>query len=593
MNNRKAHFIILLALHIAGFLLISCKEDKEEETVATQLTVDTEELSFFAKSDVQTLTLTCNAAWSIEAVDWLNITPKRGGEGEHQIMVMTADHVVGEPDRAGFIRISSGDATARVNVIQSGIDLSLSRTSIQFVDEGGTEEQSLDITCSEAWTATIDGDWATLSPDNGAAGETTRVIITAVENTSAAPRAVTMRIQAGEYTKTIAVEQDKTVRFTLSSTTFSFIAVGNVTRQFILSASSPWRVTAKDSWININPSEGLAGTMPVTVSATDNAAAVARNGSVTFEMDGYPNPLQLSVAQQAFQDNYEDGDYIMLHTHTTGSGVPLVIIGDGFDHEDLLVGGYWETEMRKLANLFLDMPVVRDHQNYFDIYLYMAKSTQRGVTAGTNNKFGSGGSVNWNLVDQLVNTVASRSTSRTIIFVGNGNIGGYALGDRAIFSTVEGNKPYWMIHEYVGHILGRMPDLYCTCGNCAINDNVRRNLDDYHAEGLGWMVDYTNDPEKVIWKDFLNREGYEKVGFYPSSYYGACTGGIWSPEPINETCMNTRTACFSVAERYQLWKRIMTISGELTGDDIDGFFVYDASREPRSCNLSVFNSLNW
>jgi hypothetical protein len=60
--------------------------------------------------------------------------------------------------------------------------------------------------------------------------------------------------------------------------------------------------------------------------------------------------------------------------------------------------------------------------------------------------------------------------------------------------------------------------------------------------------------------------------------------------------MNARTSCFGVTERYQLWKRIMTIAGVLPAgtDDIEGFFVYDAiNLEPHSCSLSVFNSLNW
>jgi hypothetical protein len=295
----------------------------------------------------------------------------------------------------------------------------------------------------------------------------------------------------------------------------------------------------------------------------------------------------LLPAQAQEKSYYSNGEVLTLHKHSKGKGVDVVFIGDGYSHEDLNKGGLYETNCQKLKDLFLVMPVVKYMQEYFNVYAYVAESEESGVTRGTKNCFGSGERIKFNKVRQTVNSIPGISKERFIIFIGNGMVGGYAMGDIAVFSNNEGRKPYWMVHEFVGHIIGRMPDLYCDGSTATtLSDEVKKGLDNYHAEGLGWMVDYNSDPKTVLWKDFIGRKGYEQVGVYPANYYGAC-GLVWAPEP--KSCMWQNIYCFSAPERYQLWRQINRISGK--SYDLKSFFKWDKkyyAGKTEDCTAKVY-----
>jgi hypothetical protein len=196
--------------------------------------------------------------------------------------------------------------------------------------------------------------------------------------------------------------------------------------------------------------------------------------------------------------------------------------------------------------------------------------------SGTKNKFGSGGPVDFDGIRKYINEKTPNCNSRrTAVFIGNGMIGGYAMGDISVYSTDEGLSAYWTMHEYVGHIIGRMPDLYCNSSANSLNQAIKNDLDGYHKDdfGLGWMVDYTNDPEKVVWKEFLNEPQYEGiVSFFPGNYYGTC-GDVFFPEEGNTSTMNGPTNYYLSPERYQLWKQIKLAAGESYG--FQEFFEFD------------------
>jgi hypothetical protein len=278
---------------------------------------------------------------------------------------------------------------------------------------------------------------------------------------------------------------------------------------------------------------------------------------------------------------YTDGEVLTIHSHTKGSGIPIVIIGDGFAHSELGVGGIWEQITRSLSNIFIRLEVIKDFADYFDVYAYMAESAESGVTEGINNKFGTNGSIKTTDFALVKSTIAAlpqvTDISRaSVMFICNGAIGGIGtavLDDDgygyAVCSYAEPNPNYWCTHEFAGHVFGWVIDEYCSAGGTA-DETLKTQLANYHAKGKYLNVAATNTRAEVPWKQFFDIPGYDLVGTYEGGYY-VCNG-IWRSESTS-IMVNQNYPHFNAQSRYLIYKRVMDLQG--TTFTFDDFLNYD------------------
>jgi hypothetical protein len=159
--------------------------------------------------------------------------------------------------------------------------------------------------------------------------------------------------------------------------------------------------------------------------------------------------------------------------------------------------------------------------------------------------------------------------------MGNGGIGGYAMGEMAAYSANEDNKAYWMMHEFAGHVIGHLPDMYFqSFGGSPLDAGARRMIDDNHAGGELLMLDYRKDTATVYWTRFINHPDYPEVGVFPSGHYTVRYPDLTTCEFIDNVVMNRDIPHFSVMERYQIWRQIQRRAG-FTTFTIDAFMEYD------------------
>lgn len=278
---------------------------------------------------------------------------------------------------------------------------------------------------------------------------------------------------------------------------------------------------------------------------------------------------------------YMTGDVINLHRHTVGNGIAVVIIGDGFDKEDCRKGGVYEDNCRKLTELFLSMPVVRDFKGYFDVSARVDVSNDRGcrncVEDPVNcpdNTYGVGHpDFKWDKIHRNATLTAGKE-DRSVIFLANGMVGGHVIDGIAVYSANEPTKHYWMMHEFAGHVVGGFPDLYYIDGENPLDEGAIKAFNELHKTGDMAMLDWTKDPKDVYWKDFIGRKGYEMVGVYPAGLWGLKLGELSTCEDINTSVMFGPTAHYTVMERYQLWRKIQQRAG-FTATTFDDFIAYD------------------
>ncbi|MDR3235187.1 MAG: M64 family metallopeptidase [Prevotellaceae bacterium] len=288
-----------------------------------------------------------------------------------------------------------------------------------------------------------------------------------------------------------------------------------------------------------------------------------------------PEPIQSS-------EFYADGEVDTLHVHTKGNGIPIVIIGDGFNHEDLRHGGNWKKAADFLTTQFLNLEVYKDFQDYFDIYAYMAESEDRGVTAGTKTKFGTNGSLantDHALAKSLITAMPQITdiTKVSVMFVCNGSMGngiGTAMLEEdgygyAVYSAAEPNAPYWCAHEFGGHVFGWVIDEICG-GGAVVDEPFKEKLLHHQSLGKYLNVSLSADTAQAPWKQFFDVPGYDNVGIYEGGYY-ICEN-IWRSED-HSIMVNQQYAHYNAQSRYLIYKRIKTLAGE--SFTFDNFLDYD------------------
>jgi hypothetical protein len=368
---------------------------------------------------------------------------------------------------------------------------------------------------------------------------------------------------------------------TVDQTEIDVLANGGTTL-ISVSTGMSWNASVDADWIELSPVSGT-GSGIVTVNVKKRGDGDRRAAVITFVAGAVTKTVNILQRGKLVSDYYTTGEVIRLNRHTVGDGIAIVFIGDGFDREDCKKGGFYESHVRRLADLFLSMPVIRDYKNYFDIYARVDVSRERGVRNCVDrpelcpeNAYGSGHpQIDFGKASENARLAAGKD-EYWFIFIGNGMIGGYAMGNMAVYSANEGLKPYWMMHEFAGHAFGGFPDLYYIWLEGTLTDDAKDAFDNNHENGELLMLDWPTDPKKVYWKDFIGENGYEMVGIYPGGYYDPplAYGQIQCCEDIGTSVMFGPTAHYSVMERYQLWRKIQLRAG-FTTITIDEFKEYD------------------
>jgi hypothetical protein len=277
---------------------------------------------------------------------------------------------------------------------------------------------------------------------------------------------------------------------------------------------------------------------------------------------------------------YEHKQYFMLNKHSKGNGVIIVMVGDGFSRDDNKKGGLFEKTCRQLADTLLNNPVIRDFKEYFDIYGVVAQSPTSGIHADNFFKSGAGGA-DFEAANaftcEAVQGLAAR-IDRSWIFIGNGMIGGFAnFGvngncGSAVYSTAEGVSAYWMSHEFVGHAFASLADEYDASSFGPGYYGGAAELNNMHRQGMGLNCSSTGVASQTPWKDFIGREGYEKVAAFEGGF--GESQGIWRPEQWSIMVDNTGNGIYYNAQsRLLIYKRILLCAGE--SFSFDSFLEYD------------------
>ncbi|MBQ6178364.1 MAG: leucine-rich repeat protein [Bacteroidales bacterium] len=383
-------------------------------------------------------------------------------------------------------------------------------------------------------------------------------------------------------------------------------------RTFILRAESgaSWRIEEKPDWVSVSPSSGTGKT---DVTVTVNALAAGsdnRTGEVVFLLDGKDYRSCLTVEQYDY--NYSDGSVVTKQTHTKGSGIPLVFLGDCYDAADIASGSYLSDTEEAIGHFF-DIEPYKTYIDYFDVYIVFGKSEDSGV--GSVNtireaKFGTqysltGGALQ-NSGTEAFN-YARRADSNlditkglVVMVLNSSDYGGitYMWNDgSAIAICPKSTDPYpfdfrgLVQHEAGGHGFGKLADEYiyvnafidacCTCGY--------KHLKEFRAaKSNGWYknLSETANRDEVPWSHLMYHPTYSNtVDIYEGGFFH--TRGIFRSEP--NSCMNNNIPYYSAISRQAIVERIMDYAG--VPFNLDDFYTNDAAAIDTRASVSASPAL--
>ena len=347
---------------------------------------------------------------------------------------------------------------------------------------------------------------------------------------------------------------------------------------FTLRAESgaSWSVQEKPDWVTVNPSSGTGKTeVRVSVAALPRGGA-SRSGQIVYRLGGDTYTVSTTVEQ--YDSPYADGDVLVNHAHTKGSGVRLIFMGDGYDAKDISEGKYASNINEAVGYLFAIEPY-KSYKDYFDVSTVIACSEESGIQYANiirDTKFKTTYTRNGMMTDEdicdeyalkasgaldekthialICNT--SSFTGKTYLYPGKRSV--------SICPVVGAAYPYdfrgVVQHEIGGHGIGKLGDE--RIDYYAFIQNFPAYYEQFiAAKSYGWYdnLSLTDDIKGVPWSHMIFDPDYsDVVDVYEGGFY--FSRGVFRSE--SNSCMNNYVPYFSAISRESIVRRIMVYAGE-------------------------------
>ena len=492
-----------------------------------------------------------------------------------------------------------------------------------FVFEDGTEvtigsdagdQAQLAFNSSATWKASGQAEWYSLSPTYGKGGDGLITVMATAGNYTGEERKDTFTLRSGNLARAIIVTQAAGKYVKTEQSEYHVAAEGGYlevnfssnlnSQDIVVSSEAEWLAQPQTKTAMAGAQEYF-----VPLSVMPNTGNTSRTAYLDFyyqDTAGYDILLTtVTITQDGNGSGYSSTDYSadktlrVMQTATAGSGIPFVLMGDGFVDTDIADGTYDKVMDRALENLFSEEPI-RSLRDYFTVYAVTAVSKNGEFGRGYETAFGcqmegngsTGISGNEETVVEYAQCVEGIDMANTLAVVvlnsteyagttyfGFTNSSGSSYNEFAIaycpvINGLEDEKFRQVLtHEAIGHGFTKLYDEYAYEAYGAIPQTEVLQTQ-YLQRLMGWAanVDFTSDPDKVLWTRFLHDDRYAGEGL--GVFEGACTYWSGAYRPSEESMMNNNTEGFNAPSRQAIFNKVMKL-GEGRTPDYEEFVTFD------------------
>ena len=368
-------------------------------------------------------------------------------------------------------------------------------------------------------------------------------------------------------------------------------------KNYMLSCSGAG-VSQSGNIFTFSENAGAERTVNVECQATIPSGSLNFYKSITL--------TQKATGTSLSKTYYDDGQKVVLNK-ADASGCSyyfnIVILGDGYQKKDLVVGGKFERSARSAMDSFFSIEPYKTFKDRFNVFMVAYESADEGTdikSAGIekNTYFGSycqgGGNTAAYVADvnTVINAVRSAVGSgdvtyyRSIAIVlvntdenagstgypyrkdNSGFVNGYSSFAIAVLAANSTGTNGLVKHEAGGHAFGRLADEYYTNGNTAGSAN-KTDLSNWHKIGWYWNVNPTNSGN--YYKFTNSAYSSDEVSFIE----GAWTYEYGIYRPTQGGMMQGSTGVFNAPSRHAIYHRIITESEGENAYSWSKFLEYD------------------
>lgn len=384
-------------------------------------------------------------------------------------------------------------------------------------------------------------------------------------------------------------------------------------------ANFVWVVESKPDWVSVSPESGTGKTdITITVSEMSRTSETFQVNEGTYNSPRYKNyagragevvfkltekNYTTSFTVEQYDCDYADGEVISIQSASTGSGIDIVYIGDGYDAKDIAKGIFLDNVQTGNTSFF-DLEPYKTYSDYFNVYAVVSQSNDSGIgTANTiiDTKFGSSFTQNRILPPSAeacfawakkANASMDLTKSLTIMLQNTSTYEGVTLmyGDGSALACcpVSTNAyPYdfrgIVQHEAGGHGFGKLGDEYiyhnafiqtCNCKDCehpSGDDDTKTTYGRMKAQGWFKNLSMTSDNTVVPWAHLIYNSKYsDYVDVFEGAYMH--TRGVYRSEATS--CMNNNIPYYSAISRQSIVERIKYCAGE--SFSLEEFYAKDS-----------------
>ena len=321
------------------------------------------------------------------------------------------------------------------------------------------------------------------------------------------------------------------------------------------------------SWYNVAPfDEGVIIRVPEQ-SVQSYKDAIVWNMYRVMDLD---EEIYLS------SDFSKDGEVNILQKATKGNGVDIVFMGDGYSDRQIAAGSYSNDVSKAMEMLFAEEPY-HSMRDMFNVYQVTAVSSCEGYGVGATafgGYFGTGtlvGGNNSKVIEYALKAVSSVRLDEAVVIVMMNReyyagtcymyypaVGGYGNGLSISYfplGTDDEMLAGLILHEAGGHGFSKLGDEYSYEYMGAISSSDKSQHKKQYDDWGWWKnVDFTNNPSKVRWSNFLNDSRYADQGL--GVFEGGLTywSGVW--RPTENSIMRYNTGGFNAPSRESIYYRI-------------------------------------
>ena len=297
------------------------------------------------------------------------------------------------------------------------------------------------------------------------------------------------------------------------------------------------------------------------------------------------------------KDYSQDGKVTVLQSHKKGSGIPVVIVGDGFMDSDIASGKY-SRAMYDACWYFFSAEPLSSLRDYFDVWAVTAVSPATsfdGTSTRFQCSFGSGTQINGDnatayeyaskavpsdkvddmLVIVVINTAKYAGTAYMYYDISYPS-GRYYFTHSIVYVPM--CDQYGMTfediihHEACGHGFGKLADEYSDKGT--ISASQLSSLRKFQEGGAYRNVDEHSNVNETSWAGYANdyRFSYENIGAYEGAY--TFDRGVF--RPTESSIMRYNKGFFNAPSRALIYSRAMSISNNWNWSfDYEEFVKFD------------------